>query len=232
MKRQIQQLLGEAKGKMNGYVSLMVFRYSNLCVNADAASLLPVTIVIDDEEMNIEAVADVGIPDENVLAVIPKDPDNLFAIGKGVMKAHPEFRMDLVQNENSDDEEDKYLTFTMPEVDKNRHDLLIDGVDGLYQQCETRVSAVLDIYSVRIGKELVGVDPSVIDAVKDQLQELHDFFKDLMEKATETKKKEIEDAYQAYLAEQAEKEQQKQETDAAHNVAASMSMKMEMPEEE
>ena len=227
MNKEIQRLLGEAKNKMNGYVALLSFRYSNLCVKADPVALLPVLVIIDGEEKNIEEVAEVSIPKDDVLAVVPKDSELLFDIGKGVKKAHPEFKMDLVQKEGSDDEDDKYLTFTMPKVDKDRHDLLEEGVDGLHDQCKARVDLVLEQYGVKIAKAMEGADIESIDYIKNQLQELHKFFDDLMEKLTEGKKQEIEDAYQLYLAEQQQKEQEAQEQDAAHGSGMGMSMKID-----
>ena len=226
MKRNVIQLLGEAKAKMNGYVGLLTLRYANLCVKAEAASLLPVTIVVDNEEMNIEQLAEVGIPKEDVLAVVPKNRDLLFDIGKGVMTAHPEFKMDIVQNENNDDEEDKYLTFTMPEVNKDRHDLLESGVDGLHDQCKTKIDAVMEQYTARLVQEMAGATPEIIDEVKEQLEELYDFYDKTLEQMTSEKKKEIEEAYQRYVATQDERTQQQQEMDAAHSSSAGISMKM------
>ena len=84
--RSVQRLFGEAKGKMNGYVALLAFRYSNLCVKADVMALLPVTVTIGGENTNIEQVADVAVAKENVLAVVPKDPAHLYAIGQGDRK--------------------------------------------------------------------------------------------------------------------------------------------------
>ena len=227
MNKEIQKLLGEAKSKMNGYVALLSFRYSNLCVKADPVALLPVLVIIDGEEKNIEEVAEVSIPKDDVLAVMPKDSELLFDIGKGVKKAHPEFKMDLVRKEGCDDEDDKYLTFTMPEVNKDRHDVLEEGVDGLHDQCKARVNLVLDQYGVKIAKYMAGADAESIDYVKDQLKGLHKFFDDLMEKLTKGKKQEIEDAYQLYLAEQQQKEQEAQEQDAAHGSGMGMSMKID-----
>ena len=72
-----------------------------------------------------------------------------------------------------------------------------------------------------------GADIESIDYIKNQLQELHKFFDDLMEKLTKGKKQEIEDAYQLYLAEQQQKEQEAQEQDAAHGSGMGMSMKID-----
>ena len=52
--KDIQRLLSEAKSKMNGYVALMMLRYGNLCVKADAISLLSVTVKMNGQESNIE----------------------------------------------------------------------------------------------------------------------------------------------------------------------------------
>ena len=223
----IQQSLGEAKNKMNGYVMLLVLRYANLCVKADAMSLLPVSINLDGEEKNLEEVADVSMVNEKVIAVLPKYPNTLFEIGKGVKTAHPEFKMDTVQKEESKDEDDKYLTFTMPDVDDDRRDLLNNGVDGLRNQCKVKIDTVLKQCGEKIVGQMTGVDPDMINEVKDQLQGLHDFFEKTMEDMTNSKKKEIEDAHQLWLAEQQEKEKAAQEDAAAHNTDAAKSMQFE-----
>lgn len=226
MQSRVLSLLGEAKSKMNGYVALTSYRYSNLCVKADVVSLLPVVVKINGEESNIETVANVGLVNEFVLGVIPKSPNFLYDIGKGVKEAHPEFKMDVVQNENSDDEEDKYLQFTMPEVDKPRHDVLTDGVDGLHDQCKAKLDAVNEYYGARIGVEMVNADADTVNQVKDQLKKLYDFHNNLLEKQTNTKKQEIEDAYANYQQKQAEKEQNAKEQADAHNPLAGASMKL------
>lgn len=222
----IQQYLAEAKSKMNGYVALMMLRYGNLCVKADAISLLSVTVKMNGQENNIENVADVAILQDDVLAVAPKSPAFIQQIGKDVLLAHPEFKMDIVQPENSEKEEDKYLTFTMPEVDKSRHDLLNEGVDALNEQCTAKLDAIFSQYTAKIVKEMAAADPKTIDKVKDMLKEVYDFYNDICKKQTDSKKQEIEDAYQKYLAEKEARKQEKQEEAAAHNEDVAQRMKM------
>lgn len=222
----IQQSLGEAKNKMNGYVMLLVLRYANLCVKADAMSLLPVSVLLDGDEKNLEEVANVSMVNEKVIAVLPKYPNTIFEIGKGVKKAHPEFKMDMVQNDKSKDEDDKYLTFTMPEVDEDRRDLLNNGVDGLRNQCKAKLDTVLKQCGEKIVGHMKGADPDTINEVKDQLQNLHDFFEKTMEDATNNKKKEIEDAYQLYLKEKQESEKEQREAEEARGEGKGMSMTM------
>ena len=131
-----------------------------------------------------------------------------------------------MQPEESKDEDDRYLTFTMPEVDKARHDLLNEGVDTLNKQCTAKLDTIFEQYTAKIAEKMIGVNPEMIDKVKDMLKEVYDFYNDICKKQTDGKKKEIEDAYQVYVAEQEAKKQDLQEEIAAHNQAASQSMKM------
>ena len=226
MGARIQTLLGEAKGKMNGYVALLALRYGNLCVKADPISLLPVTVDVNGEEMNIESVAQVGIVQEDVLGVVPKKADFLYQIGKGVQEAHPEFKMDVVNPKDSNDSDDQYLTFTMPEVDKARHEVLTDGVKALHDQCQAKVDATYQYYATRVAVETADADPSIVDAVKDQLKELYDFYNDKLKQVTDQKNQEIDDAYQRYQQTKQEKEDSHQEQEQAHNEKAGSSMQM------
>lgn len=222
--RSVQRLYGEAKGKMNGYVALLAFRYSNLCVKADATALLPVTVTIGGEETNLENVAEVAIPKDTMLAVVPKDPSHLYAIGQGVLEAHPEFLVDIVQNAKSKDEEDKYLTFTMPDVDEDRHATLSDGVTSLHKQCKTKLDFVYQHYSELINKKMKDADSETKEVVKNQLKELYDYYHQMSEHMTETKKNEIESAYQRYQKEHKNKSKSQQNEKAAHNLEAGLRM--------
>ena len=211
---------------MNGYVTLLMLRYANLCVKADATSLLSASININGQENDIEAVAQVGILQENELAVAPKQPAFIQQIGAGVMKAHPEFKMEIVQPEDSNDEDDRFLKFTMPEMDDARHDLLLEGVEVLNDQCVNKVNAVFTIYSAKISEKMVGQDPQAIEDVVNMLKEVFDFYNDIIKTQTDEKKKDIEDAYQQFLAERDAQMQEMKEEAAAHSKEASQQMKM------
>ena len=71
-------MIGECNSKMNGYAVLLNYRYMNLCVKAEPASLLNVSVVCEDRPLDIEQVADVTIsPDDFHFEVYPKDSDLL-----------------------------------------------------------------------------------------------------------------------------------------------------------
>ena len=111
------------KEKLNAYVSLLNYRFINLCVKADVASLLAVTVTAD-KEYNIEDAAQIATPDDYKLDVYPKMIDYQQPIIDGIFEIHPEFKLEIQQVEYSDDPRDKHLLYTMPEVNKDRYDLL------------------------------------------------------------------------------------------------------------
>ena len=57
MKRAIVNQLSMLSAQMKGYVSALNYRYMNLCVKAEEASLLPIEVPIEDELKNLEDVA-------------------------------------------------------------------------------------------------------------------------------------------------------------------------------
>lgn len=54
MKRSIISQFDQYKERLGGYVGMMSFRYMNLCVKAEEASLIPVEVPIEDELKEIE----------------------------------------------------------------------------------------------------------------------------------------------------------------------------------
>ena len=57
--------IDEAQKRMSGYIALLNYRFKNLCVKADIAALLPVSVYANGEELNIEDVANVNMPDNH-----------------------------------------------------------------------------------------------------------------------------------------------------------------------
>ena len=56
--------LNSAEKKMGSYMTLLNFRYQNLCVKAEPVALIPVDVHVFDEIMNIEEVAEVAVTDD------------------------------------------------------------------------------------------------------------------------------------------------------------------------
>ena len=196
----------KAQKKMSGYIGLLSFRYMNLCVKAEIASLLPVIVFIDGQETNIEEVANVNMPNEFQLGVFPKEPSQLPDIIAAIYEAHPEFKMEKKSTGDTEDESSQFVLYTMPEVDKDRYDLLMDAVKSLYDECRARLKAIYSEYQARFVELLVKVSPQEAEEAKKALDDLNDKCHDMVIDLLNKKQDEIEEAYLRYLE---EKEQQK-----------------------
>lgn len=241
MRKSTSFLLGEVESKMSGYVALMNYNYFNLCVKAEPASLLSITVEYDKNSFDIEQVADVAMPQENQLQIYPKDPALLFAIGKAIATSHPEFKQDIVvdkgneensDNSEKDDDADKSILLTMPVVNKDRRDALMDGINLLYNETKTQLDANFNLYTQKLALKLENASPEEINEAKEALENIRKQHNDLAKEYHENKEKEIETAYQLYLEKQAEQEKNKQEQEAATNKEAGLGFKMpDMPKE-
>ncbi len=74
----------DVRQQLNGYTVLLGYRYMNLCVKAEAASLMPVTVYDEGAEFDIEDVADVSVANDYQLVVYPKYPEQILNIIEGV----------------------------------------------------------------------------------------------------------------------------------------------------
>lgn len=196
--------IDDAQKKMSAYIALLNYRYMNLCVKADIAALLPVSVYISGQELNIEDVANVNMPNDYQLGVYPKEPEELPFIINGIYEAHPELKMEMKSIEDSEGKESEYALYTMPDVDKNRHDFLMNGVQGLYDECQVRIDAVYASYQAKFV-ELLKASAQDADANK-ALDEVHGKCQELVDELLDKKQQEIEDGYERYLEEKEKKE--------------------------
>ena len=196
-----------AQKDLSAYVALLNYRFMNLCIKAEVASLMPVTIYIGNDECDIEDVADVTLPNDYQMAVYPKNPNNLSAIIQGIYEAHPEFKMEIKSNEGSEDEASKYVLYTMPEVDENRRDLLMNGVKGLHEECKARINAVYGKYQARFTELSVKVSTQDTDDVNKALDDVYDKCIDMTDELLIQKQQEIEEGYEKYVKDQEQKKE-------------------------
>ena len=204
--------IDSAQKKMSAYVTLLSYRYMNLCVKAELGALMPVNVYIGDESYNIEAVANIYSPDEFQFSVYPKNNNNLQAIIQGIYEAHPEFKM---ETKTSTDGGDSYILYTMPMVDKNRHDLLQNAVKGLHEECSSRIDAVHAEYKGRMLENLtkVGVSKAEIDEAQQALDDLYQRSLNMADQQLDKKQQEIEEALIRYQEEQIHKVEEESASD-------------------
>ena len=234
MRRNIEALISEMKNKMSGYAVLLQYRYMNLCVKAEAASLLSISVVDDEGDDNdLESVAVATLANDYQFEIYPHEPKMVFAICKGIKEAHPEFKMDTRTEGGDGETEEKQVVIvcTMPEVNKDRHDALIDGVGMLYDQCKAKLDTNHTVYKTRLTPKLVGLSEEDAQKAEDELEKVYKMHDDTCLQYKEAKIKEIEEAYQRYLDEQKKKQEAADERAAAWGENAKTQYRIDQREE-
>ena len=208
--------IDDAQKKMSAYVTLLSYRYMNLCVKAELGALMPVNVYIGDDSYNIEDVANIYSPDDFQFAVYPKNENNQQAIIQGVYEAHPEFKMEMKHDGGS------YILYTMPVVDENRHDLLQNAIKGLYEECCGRIDAIHAEFKARMLENLtkVGVSETETDEALQALDDLRQKSMDMADQQLDQKQNEIDEALARYQTEQT----QQKEEDEAYDVTKGFRM--------
>jgi ribosome recycling factor len=237
-------LLGEAQKRMNGYTALMSFRFVNLCIKADPLALLPVTATIDGADYDLEALAQVCTPEEDQYLIIPNEQDYIFAICKGIAKAHPEFKIEKEakpkedkgggekdEDEQNAEEQEQLIRCTVPEVNKDRHDLLMEGIGLLADETKGKIDKTFTTCTAKITKAMAGESPENMNEAKKLLQETYDGHTDLCKQYREHKENEVENAYQRYLKQKEEEETVQKEEDKSRGENTRFSMKFGEGEE-
>ena len=190
----------ELKEKLNAYLSLLSYRYANLCVKAELGALLPVTVAAE-RDYNLEDVAKLTTPDDFHFEIYPNVPDHLHYIIEGVLDVHPEFKMELVREDYGNHNQH------IPEVDKDRRKLLTDTAKVFYEECKAEIEKECAVYLAELpeleGKLSVEDLTEVTRVLKRSREETLQNCDELYQK----KLAEIDDAYQNYLANHAEDDQ-------------------------
>lgn len=208
--------LNEYENVLGGYTGLLTFRLANLCVKSDPASLLVVSVDVFGKQNNIEDVSKVGVLSDEKMDVYPFHEDLLPMIGKAIAEVHPEFKQSIeTLHSKSKDKDIRYLQLTMPEVDKNRRDLLMDGVDLNFNDCKAKCDAAKQKYLFELTDKMQGSSEQDADEAKERFDKMSDDNMKMAQAAADNKKQEIEEAYQRFLSKQAEKDAAQKEQEAA-----------------
>ncbi len=210
----------ELKGKLNAYLSLLSYRYANLCVKAELGALLPVTVQTE-REYNLEDVAKVAIPDDFRFDIYPNVPDHLQAIITAIFDVHPEFKMELVKENYGN--HNQHISYTMPEVNKDRRKLLNDTAKLFYEECNVEIEKECAVYMAELplleGKLSVEDLADVTTMLKRSREESLETSQDIYQK----KLAEIDEAYQRYLT--------NHENDSLTDINYDVTRSMRLPEE-
>ena len=236
MKKAIEILIQELESKLGGYAALLNYRFLNLCVKAEPVALLPV--VIEDKEgdtHNIEDVANTMLINKYQFEIIPMDQEMIFNICKGFLTHHPEFKQEVVISADDrklyqDMENEKHIILTVPKVNKDRHDFLLDAVKVLYDQCKVQVDKTNAGYTAKMAAKIVGMLEAEAEEAKNKLEESQKMYAKICDDYLAAKQKEIEEAYQHYLDDQATKKAEAEELAAARGETAGQQLRLDNDE--
>jgi ribosome recycling factor len=217
MRRDVATQLEQLKNRLNGYVAMLVYRYANLCVEANPVSLLSVQVKVEDSLKNIEDVAKVAVHETYHFIVVPIFEEDLYAIGQAITKEHPEFKQEVktFDEYNEKDPEGKYLFYTMPEVNKDRRDAMLEAIKALLDECKEKMGKAQQDCMKQLAVLQADASPAEIEKTTEKVKEIVKHYDDLREQNHDQKKKEIEDAFALYEQKQAAKEAEDQEQQEA-----------------
>lgn len=232
MRRTIEAVIQEMEGKLSGYCALLNYRYMNLCVKAEPMALLSIQLEDENGELcNLESMADAMLSNKYQFEVVPKKSKDLFIISKGFKEAHPEFEQEIVTPDDksrfhTDQDDEKHIIYTMPVVNSDRHDFLMDAVKTLHDQCKVQVDKVNAAYPVKLASKLIGLPEEEVEEAKKKMEDSQNTYFKICDDYMARKQQEIEDAYQHYLEEQAAKNAKEEEIAATRINRSSNSMQM------
>ena len=193
--------ISEFQKKLNGYNMLFNYRMSNLCVKVEPTALMPVTVILANAEYNLEEVADIIKVDDFSIDVYPKNQNNLQQVIDGIFDMHPEFKMELKTDKaETEGGEDKHHAFyTMPEVNKERRDLLNDLTKTFHKECQLNLDATYAELQVRLMEPYTKMSPAEIDEARQGFENIFNKAKEMCDKLLQLKLNEIEEGYQRYF---------------------------------
>lgn len=224
---QILNILKELEGRLYGYCTLLAYRYMNLCVKPEPASLLSSSVIIDENEYEIEKVVQVAMPDEDSLQLIPIDQSLIPNICQAILLEHPEFKLDVVDNllaKKADRPAPKMIDLTVPPVDKDRKDVLMDLVNSLYDDCDKRMKFDFDVFSAKMGIAAATLPKETREEAKKEFEDTYNSFVEKTKALKEKKTKEIEDAHARWCQSDGINEDKSNEDKAAKGEDAAFKM--------
>ena len=227
------ELLSES---LSNYNAVFGYRLKNFCVKAEEVSLLPIEVLIEGELQKLEECTTIGKPDEYSFMIFPKYDEDMVIIGQSIVVAHPEFKqevksmkVDTVDEKGAPTEADaRYILLTMPEVDDDRYDVLKDGVKLCYDDCKAQMEAAVAKSDVKFSELLLAESDADKEKLKNGVEALKKQWNDHRDGLYEDKLKEIEDAHNKWLAEDAQRKKAQQDAANARGEGVTNSMRFDV----
>ena len=234
MKRAIIKEFDQLGEMLSNYCGMLSYRLKNLCVKAEEVSLLPIQVLIDGEMQNLEKCTTIAKKDDYSFMIFPNFDEDIETLGIGILRVHPEFKQKIesmkVDSSNENGQPKKidvrYILVTMPDVDKNRYDVLKEGAKTCYNECKMQMDMANQKADVRFTELSVGEEDGDLKKLSDARKKLNETWNGQRDKLYEDKLKEIEEAHNKWLTEKADRYQTQEEERAANGEDVTYSMRM------
>lgn len=208
MKRSIGNELNELYTKLSNLSGVFGYQLQNLCVKAEPVALLTIEVNVEGENQKLEDCTTVAQNDDYSFMIVPHYEDDIPALEQGIFKAHPEFKLKKMSmtvdsidlKGNPKEVEHPYILATMPDVTDERYKILNEGVKLLYENCKAKMEAAILKSDAKLAELLVGESKDTVDEVTDAIDMIKKEWNDKRDQTRDEKLKEIEDAYQKWLA--------------------------------
>ena len=236
MVKEVLAIQNEYDRTLSRHVYYMIYSFLNLCTEAEPAAMLSIPVQLGGKSLHIEDLADLTIPDKEHFCILPKNVSYISHLLRGVFMEHPELEpkiMLLGQERFLDIDEveentnlQKLIVCKVPDVNKNRYDILKDSVDVFYNKCKLDMEKLRTDYTIKQTKALKNHPIEEMDEAKEEMDRLTEIYVKMREDVYCTKKSEIEDAHQRYLKKQQKKAALIQDEMDARGEQAGLSMKL------
>lgn len=210
MKRAINAKVDQLFEKLTSCLGTLNYRFKNLCIKAEEASLVAITVSIEGETKNLEDVSTVAKKDDYHFWIVPTYEEDTEEICKGIAKVHPEFKQRFdsmtVQAPSASnpteltDQEMKYIELTMPEVNDDRYDVLKEATNLFYDECKTKMKVAIDKTWADVLFLAPGESKEDLEQLKNNIDKGKEMAEQQRDKMYNDKLKEIEDAYKEWLS--------------------------------
>ena len=189
------------------------YRLMNLCVKSEPVSLLPVTVVIDGEQMKLEECAKISKDDDYTFKIIPDFSSDIPALAQAIFRAHPEFKQEMQTmdvdyvDEDGDEQVEKmnYILLTMPDVDDERYDVLKDGVKVIYEDTKVSMENVIANADAKMAEMMKDESEADVEKLKKSRDKQVKIWTEQRDKVHAEKLQEIEEAHYKWLNEESER---------------------------
>lgn len=194
--------------KLSNLSGVFGYQLQNLCVKAEPVALLTIEVNVEGENQKLEDCTTVAQNDDYSFMIVPHYEDDIPALEQGIFKAHPEFKLKKMSmtvdsidlKGNPKEVEHPYILATMPDVTDDRYKILNEGVKLLYENCKAKMEAAILKSDAKLAELLVGESKDTVDEVTDAIDMIKKEWNDKRDQTRDEKLKEIEDAYQKWLA--------------------------------